>query len=83
MTDHIKTSSRLIETIKYQNVIYKLKFCHQSWLTRCFLSREIKESKNTFQVNHSVSMFASMYTTMFTSMFTNLPKEAMNHMNGI
>ena len=56
MTCQFKKSSQLIETMKYQNVIFKVKCYHRTWLTRCFLAREIKESKNTFQVNHSVDI---------------------------
>ena len=62
--DHLsvlKKSSLLIETIKHPNIIYEVKFCHQPWLTRCFLAREIKKSKNTFQVNPSVQIMSETF----------------------
>jgi hypothetical protein len=43
-----------LETIRYLNVIYIPKFCHQFKVMGCLLAREIKKLKNTFQVNHSV-----------------------------
>ena len=49
-----------IDWDNYQNVIYKVKFCIQPWLTGCILAREIKESKNTFLVNHSVGVLSGI-----------------------
>jgi hypothetical protein len=38
----------------YQNVIYIVKFCHQLYVTGCFLAREIKNLKSAVLVNDSV-----------------------------